>query len=109
LRQEERLRRKVRVVVDFERDGKQLGARINITTVCHIWSSAMTHHPHIHLSVPGGGLSQDVSSWISSRPALLLPVRVLGKPFRRLFLTFLHQRQTRAPPVPALLSGIQAS
>jgi hypothetical protein len=47
----------------------------------------MTHHPHIHMIVPGGGLSPDGSSWISSRPAFLLPVRVLGKLFRRLFLT----------------------
>ena len=47
----------------------------------------MTHHPHIHMIVPGGGLSPDGSRWISSRPAFLLPVRVLGKLFRRLFLT----------------------
>jgi len=47
----------------------------------------MTHHPHIHMIVPGGGLSSDGSRWVSSRPAFLLPVRVLGKLFRRLFLT----------------------
>ena len=47
----------------------------------------MTHHPHIHMIVPGGGLAPDGSRWISSRSAFLLPVRVLGKLFRRLFLT----------------------
>ncbi len=68
-------------------DPKHLGARIGITAVLHTWGSAMTHHPHIHMIVPGGGLSPDGSRWISSRPAFLLPVRVLGKLFRRLFLT----------------------
>ena len=47
----------------------------------------MVHHPHIHMIVPGGGLSPDGRHWVSSRPAFLLPVRVLGKLFRRLFLT----------------------
>jgi hypothetical protein len=75
-------------------DPKHLGARIGITAVLHTWGSAMTHHPHIHMIVPGGGLSLDGSRWVSSRPAFLLPVRVLGKLFRRLFLTrvlALHQ------------------
>lgn len=68
-------------------DPRHLGARIGITAVLHTWGSAMTHHPHIHMIVPGGGLSSDGSRWISSRPAFLLPVRVLRKLFRRLFLT----------------------
>ncbi len=68
-------------------DPKHLGARIGITAVLHTWGSAMTHHPHIHMIVPGGGLSADGSRWVSSRPAFLLPVRVLGRLFRRLFLT----------------------
>ncbi len=68
-------------------DAKHLGARIGITAVLHTWGSAMTHHPHIHLIVPGGGLSADGSRWVSSRPAFLLAVRVLGRLFRRLFLT----------------------
>ena len=67
-------------------DPKHLGARIGITAVLHTWGSAMTHHPHVHMIVPGGGISPDGSRWISSRPAFLLPVRVLGKLFRRLFL-----------------------
>ena len=68
-------------------DPKHLGARIGITAVLHSWGSALTHHPHIHMIVPGGGLSPDGMRWISARPAFLLPVRVLGALFRRLFLT----------------------
>src|SRR5471032_395717 len=68
-------------------DPRHLGARIGITAVLHTWGSAMTHHPHIHMIVPGGGISPDGRRWISSRPAFLLPVRVLGALFRRLFLT----------------------
>ena len=68
-------------------DPQHLGARIGITAVLHTWGSAMTHHPHVHMIVPGGGISLDGRRWISSRPAFLLPVRVLGKLFRRLFLT----------------------
>ncbi|TIY03699.1 MAG: transposase, partial [Mesorhizobium sp.] len=68
-------------------DPRYLGARIGITAVLHTWGSAMTHHPHVHMIVPGGGIAPDGSRWISSRPAFLLPVRVLGKLFRRLFLT----------------------
>jgi Putative transposase len=54
--------------------------------VLHTWGSAMTHHPHVHMIVPGGGISLD-GRWISSRRPFLLPVRVLGALFRRLFLT----------------------
>jgi hypothetical protein len=68
-------------------DRKHLGARIGITAVLHTWGSALTHHPHVHMIVPGGGIARDGTRWISSRPAFLLPVKVLGKLFRRLFLT----------------------
>jgi hypothetical protein len=68
-------------------DPKHLGARIGITAVLHTWGSAMTHHPQVHMIVPGGGISLDGQRWIASRPAFLLPVRVLGALFRRLFLT----------------------
>jgi hypothetical protein len=68
-------------------DPRHLGARIGITAVLHSWGSAMTYHPHIHMIVPGGGIALDGGRWISSRPAFFLPVRVLGKLFRRLFLT----------------------
>jgi len=68
-------------------DPRHLGARIGITAVLHSWGSALTHHPHIHMIVPGGGISLDGTRWVSSRPGFLLPVRVLSKLFRRLFLT----------------------
>jgi hypothetical protein len=68
-------------------DPKHLGARIGITAVLHTWGSAMTHHPHVHMIVPGGGISLDGKRWLSSRPAFLLPVRVLSKLFRHLCLT----------------------
>jgi hypothetical protein len=68
-------------------DPHHLGVRIGITAVLHTWGSALTHHPHVHMIVPGGGIALDGQRWIASRPAFLLPVRVLGKLFRRLFLT----------------------
>ena len=68
-------------------DPRHLGARIGITAVLHTWGSAMTHHPHVHMIVPGGGISPDGTRWIASKAGFLLPVRVLGKLFRRLFLT----------------------
>ena len=67
-------------------DPKHLGARVGITSVLHTWGSAMTHHPHVHMIVPGGGVSLDGKSWISCRPGFFLPVRVLSRLFRRLFL-----------------------
>ena len=67
-------------------DPKHLGARIGVTAVLHSWGSAMTHHPHVHCIVPGGGLSADGLSWVSCRPRFFLPVRVLSRLFRRLFL-----------------------
>ncbi|MCC2665250.1 MAG: transposase [Geminicoccaceae bacterium] len=67
-------------------DPKHLGARIGITAVLHTWGSAMTHHPHVHMIVPGGGLSFNRSKWISCKPGFFLPVRVLSKLFRRLML-----------------------
>jgi Putative transposase/Transposase zinc-binding domain len=67
-------------------DPKHLGARIGITSVLHTWGSAMTHHPHVHMIVPGGGISRDGSRWIAKRPTFFLPVRVLSKLFRRLMI-----------------------
>ncbi|MEE9195334.1 MAG: IS91 family transposase [Alphaproteobacteria bacterium] len=67
-------------------DPKHLGARIGITAVLHSWGSALTHHPHVHCIVPGGGLSPDGTAWVSCRPGFFLPVRVLSRLFRRLFL-----------------------
>ena len=70
-------------------DPKHLGARIGITAVLHTWGSAMTHHPHLHMIVPGGGLSLDGKKWLACRPGFFLPVRVLSRLFRRLFLKML--------------------
>ena len=67
-------------------DPKHLGARIAITAVLHTWGSAMTHHPHVHMIVPGGGLSPDGKRWIATRPNFFLPVLVLSRLFRRLML-----------------------
>jgi len=67
-------------------DPKHLGARIGITSVLHTWGSALTHHPHVHMIVPGGGFSLDGNSWVSSRPDFILPVPVLSRLFRRLCL-----------------------
>ena len=67
-------------------DPKHLGARIGITSVLHTWGSAMTHHPHVHMIVPGGGISLDGERWVACRPGFFLPVRVLSRLFRRLFL-----------------------
>ena len=67
-------------------DPKHLGARIGATLVLHTWGSAITHHPHVHGIVPGGGLSLDGKRWVASRPGFFLPVRVLSRLFRRLFL-----------------------
>jgi hypothetical protein len=72
-------------------DPGHLGGRIGITAVLHTWGSTMNHHPHVHMIVPGGGITPNGTRWISSRPAFLLPVRVLGALFRRLFLTRLIQ------------------
>ena len=73
-------------MITIAADPKHLGARIGITTVLHTWGSAMTHHPHVHMIVPGGGISLDGERWVACRPGFFLPVRVLSKLFRRLFL-----------------------
>jgi len=72
-------------------DPKHLGARIGFTAVLHTWGSAMTHHPHLHIIVPGGGISLDGTRWVPCRPSYFLPGRVLSRLFRRLFLTGLAQ------------------
>jgi Putative transposase/Transposase zinc-binding domain len=67
-------------------DPKHLGARIGATAVLHTWGSAMTHHPHVHMIVPGGGIALDSSQWVACKPGFFVPVRVLSKLFRRLML-----------------------
>jgi Putative transposase/Transposase zinc-binding domain len=70
-------------------DRKHLGASIGITAVLHTWGSALTHHPHLHMIVPGGGISLEGQRWIACRPTFFLPVRVLSRLFRRLLLKML--------------------
>ena len=67
-------------------DPSHLGARIGLTAVLHTWGSALTHHPHVHCIVPGGGIALDGTRWVACRAGFFLPVRVLSRLFRRLFL-----------------------
>jgi Putative transposase/Transposase zinc-binding domain len=76
-------------VTTIAADPKHLGARIGITAVLHTWGSALTHHPHVHMIVPGGGISADGSRWISSRSNFLVHVKVLARLFRGKFLAML--------------------
>ena len=76
-------------LITIAADPKHLGARIGLTAVLHTWGSALTHHPHVHMIVPGGGISLDGGRWIACRPGFFLPVRVLSRLFRRLFLEML--------------------
>ena len=73
-------------VLTIAADPKHLGAHIGLTAVLHTWGSTMTHHPHVHMIVPGGGISLDGSRWVSCRPRFFLPVPVFSKLFRRLML-----------------------
>jgi Putative transposase/Transposase zinc-binding domain len=95
-------------LITIAADPKHLGARVGITAVLHTWGSALTHHPHVHMIVPGGGISLDGTRWVSCRPGFFLPVRVLSRLFRRLFLerlTAAHKQLqffgTHAPLVDA--------
>ena len=67
-------------------DPTHLGARLGFFAVLHTWGQTLVHHPHLHCVVPGGGLSRDGARWVSCRPGFFLPVRVLSRLFRRLFL-----------------------
>ena len=73
-------------LITIAADPKHLGARIGLTAVLHTWGSALTHHPHAHIIVPGGGFALDSQHWIACRPRFLLAVPVLSRLFRRLFL-----------------------
>lgn len=72
-------------------DPRHLGAAIGFVAVLHTWGQTLMHHPHLHCVVPGGGLSPDGTRWIACRPGFFLPVRVLSRRFRRLFLTALQE------------------
>src|SRR5271155_897790 len=72
-------------------DPKRLGARIGITAVLHTWGSALTHHPHVHMIVPGGGISFDGARWVASRSDFLVHVKVLARLFRGKMLAMLME------------------
>ena len=72
-------------------DPKHLGAEIGFLTILHTWGQNLLHHPHVHCVVPGGGIAPDGSRWIGCRPGFFLPVRVLSRLFRRLFLEALQK------------------
>ena len=73
-------------LITIAADPKHLGAQVGVLSVLHTWGSALTHHPHVHMIVPGGGIALDGKNWVSCRPGFFLPVRVLSRLFRRLFL-----------------------
>ena len=75
-----------RTLLTIARDKKHLGAHIGFLAVLHTWGRNLLHHPHLHCVVPGGGLSLDRKSWVACRPKFFLPVRVLSRLYRRLFL-----------------------
>jgi hypothetical protein len=78
-------------LLTIARDPKHLGALIGVTMVLHTWGSTLVHHPHVHCIVPGGGFSDDGSQWLACRPGFFLPVKVLSRLFRRLFLEKLRR------------------
>ena len=93
-------------------DPRHLGAQIGCFAVLHTWGQTLVHHPHLHCVIPGGGLSPDGTRWVACRPGFFLPVRVLSRLFRRLFLEALHEAfttgQLRCVGTLAALSDPQA-
>ena len=83
-------------------DPKHLGAAIGFFGILHTWGQNLLHHPHVHFVVPGGGLSPDRQRWTGCAPGFFLPVRVLSRLFRRLFIEALEQafsqQKLRLPP-----------
>jgi hypothetical protein len=82
-------------VLTIAADPRRLGAKVGLTAVLHTWGSAMTWHPHVHMIVPGGGISLDGERWVSAKQDYFLPVQVLGSLFRRLFLEKLRAAHDR--------------
>lgn len=83
------LRASAETLLTIAADPKHLGAHLGITSVLHTWGSALTHHPHAHCIVPGGGLKGE--RWVPCKPGFFLSVRVLSRLFRRLFLAAIRQ------------------
>ena len=79
-------RASAKTVATIAADPKRLGGKVGMTSVLHTWGSALLHHPHVHMIVPGGGLSKDGNRWVACKPGFFLHVRVLSRLFRRLFI-----------------------
>ena len=79
-------RASAQAVMTIAADPKRMGAKVGMTSVLHTWGSALTHHPHVHMIVPGGGLSKDGNRWVACKPGFFLHVRILSRLFRRLFI-----------------------
>ena len=75
-----------KTVMTYRHRSQKLGAKEGLTRFLHSWGFAMTHHPHVHMIVPGGGLSPDGNRWVACKPGFFLPVRLVSRLFRRLFL-----------------------
>lgn len=69
---------------------RHLGAKIGLLSVLHTWGQTLTHHPHVHCVVPGGGISLDGKRWVTCKPGFFLPVRALSRLFRKIFLNELN-------------------
>src|SRR6188472_268306 len=82
---------------DIAADPRHLGAEIGAIAVLHTWGQTLHHHPHLHCIVPGGGLAPDQTRWIACRPGFFLPVHVLSRRFRTLFLARLRQASCASP------------
>jgi Transposase zinc-binding domain/Putative transposase len=89
------LRTAAEALTTIAADPQHLGARIGIIAVLHSWGQTLDHHPHVHCIVPAGGISLDGSRWIACRPGFFLPVRVLSRLFRRLFLEDLERSHAK--------------
>ena len=88
-------------------DPKHLGAAIGFFAVLHTWGQTLVHHPHLHCVVPGGGLSPDRTRWVACRPGFFLPVRVLSRLFRRIFLTALQDALEQQNVVTRVVTAIE--
>jgi hypothetical protein len=84
------LRTAAQTLLTIGRDPKHLGAELGFFAILHTWGQNLLHHPHVHCAIPGGGLSPDRTRWICCRPGFFLPIRVLSRLFRRLFLEALQ-------------------
>lgn len=107
-----------RSLLTIARDPRHLGAAIGFLAILHTWGQTLVHHPHLHCVVPAGGLSRDRNRWIASRPRFFLPVRVLSRLFRRLFLSGLSDLHAQgrllwadssSPSDPASFAALLAS